>query len=185
MGQVKILDTGYIRTDNTGTQASISNRANSGIAITLKTAEFSPSLKRNLGMSPDLASNVPSEVNLGSLENMKFRLKCMFNKKDSDDMDDVSHVINCIRTDGYKLLWYDYSDATAENNNSSLLYRIARNSVFGDQLTEGELSEFNINSQFYTLHVHFTDIQQVDSGKSGVIRYDLKGVVLKVRSSVI
>ena len=116
---------------------------------------------------------------------MQFSLKCVFRKDSSSDMATVANIIEAVTSDTYKLLWYDYSNASDEKNASSLLYQVARNPLFGDQLTAGEQAAFSISAAFYTLHVQFTDIQQVDSGKSGFVRYDIKGVVDKVRSSVI
>jgi len=185
MGVLKIFDTGYIKTDNSGTQASSSDRAYSGTAITLKTASFIPVLKKNINNNPELAPSVSfSEVNQGSLENMQFTLRCVLNMDVSTDMDLVQYLLDCVRTQGYKLLWYDYSDATVEKNNGQLIYRIAQNSNFGDALTNGEKTAFGISDNFYTLHVLFTEMNPKQTSKT-LINYELKGFVLKVEGSTI
>lgn len=181
MGQIKILDTGYIDTDNSGTQASSGNRANSGSAISLKTMEFVPQLARALAYESELATKTPSSVNRGSLSNMSFTLKCLINKSDTTEMGLIAELLDLVATDGYKLLWYDYADASVEKNTSSLLYQTALNPKFGDQLSSGEATAFGLSTQFYTLHVLFEDVQFKDSPK-GTVKFDLKGVVLPIKN---
>jgi len=178
MGTIQIQDTGYIKPTNEGKQASSANMANSGSALILRNMEFTPSLKRNLNSSPELGSNTPSEVNLGSIENMQFSLTCRLDTNNATDMGYVQHLLNMIATDGYKLLWYQYT-TTAEKNNGKLIYQIAKNSKFGHQLTDTEKTTFTISDNFYHLHVHFLDIQPRQTGDSSHIVYTLKGIVLK------
>ena len=185
MGQIYIQDTGYIKPTNEGTQASAANMANSGSAITLNTAEFTPNLKRNINASPELGSNTPSEVNQGSLENMQFSLTCRLNADSDTDMAKVQHLLNLVATNGYKLMWYQYTSATPEKNNGKLIYQLAVNSKFGHQTTNGEKTAFTISDNFYHLHVHFFDIQPRQSATSSHIVYTLKGIVLKVETSTI
>lgn len=182
-GNILILDTGYIKPTNEGTQASAGNRANSGTAITLKTAEFTPSLTRNFQTNPEIGSNSPSEINKGSLENMKFRLTCKLDSGSDTDMALVQHLLALVYTNGYKLMWYDYTSASAEKNNGQLIYEIALNSLFGDQITNGEKTAFSISTNFYALHVDFFDIQPRQSGETDIVTYTLSGVVLKVETS--
>lgn len=179
MGFIQVLDTGFIKPDNTGTQASSANMANSGAVMSIKVARFVPSLKRNISSQPRLSSNLPSEVNLGSLENMQFELRCVFDSSDSTDQSLVAELLKSVSTNGYKLLWYDYDNATTENNNGQLIYQVAQNSLFGHQFTGGEQTFWSLDTQFYHLHVHFTDIQLTheDIGK---FEYTLTGIVLPV-----
>ncbi|KKM91338.1 hypothetical protein LCGC14_1229490 [marine sediment metagenome] len=185
MGVIKIQDVGYIKPTNEGTQASSANRANSGTAISLKVAEFVPSLKRNISSEPELATNTPSEVNQGSLENMQFQLTCKLKTSDATDMGNVQHLLDMVATNGYKLMWYDYTSASVENNNGQLIYRIALNSKFGHQITNGEKSAFTITDNFYHLHVFFFDILPRQVPDSNIITYTLMGIVLKVETSII
>lgn len=180
MGYLKILDTGYIKPDNSGTQATASNMSYSGTAVTIKVAEFTPNLKRNISNQPDLATNNTSEVNLGSLENMKFQLNCVLNTTSTTDMTTVYYLLDMVRTNGYKIMWYDYTEPTTEKNNGQLVYQIALNPVFGRQLSANEMTKFNITTQFYRLAVVFNDIQPRQMGSSGLINYTLSGVVLPV-----
>lgn len=185
MGYIRILDTGYISPTNEGTQAASGNRANSGSVITLKAVEFIPSLTRNIQTNPDIATTTPSEINLGSLENMKFTLRIMLNKADDTDTAKMQHLLDLVCTNGYKLMWYQYTNATTEKNNAQLVYRIAQNSKFGHQITNGEKSAFSISDNFYHLHVHFFDIQPGHLGSSGKFSISLKGVILPVKTSLI
>ena len=185
MGQINIQDVGYVKPANTGTQASAGNRANSGSVITIRTAEFTPNLARNMSTNPDLGSNTPAEVNLGSIENMQFRLTCRLDANSNTDMAKVQHLLNLIGTDGYKLMWYDYTSATLEDNNGQLIYRLALNSKFGHKLSNGEKSAFTITDNFYHLHVFFFDIQPRQVANSKIITYTLNGIILKVESSII
>ncbi len=185
MGEIVILDTGFVISTNEGTQASTANRAAGGTSITLKTASFIPNLKRNISNNPDLSSIVPSEVNLGSLENMKFRLRCLVDSNTDADTAKIADLIDCVRTNGYKLLWYDFTNATTEKNNGQLIFRIASNALFGDQLTAGELTNFGLTTQFVTLHVIFDNIQPIHSGTTELIFYEFSGTILKVEASTI
>ena len=183
MGEIKIQDTGYILPTNAGTQASSSNMANSGNAISLKTADFIPFLKRNVQDNPDISTNAPSDIHLGSLQNMQFKLRCKLNTTNSTDMSYVKHLLDMVVTNGYKLMWYQYS-ASNENNNGQLIYQIALNDLFGHALSDAEKTKFNISDNFYHLHVLFTNIQPAHTGaKIGIIDYELSGYVLKVRTS--
>ena len=185
MGVIKIQDSGFVKSTNTGTQASASNRANSGTAITLKVATFIPAISRNLSNQPEIASNTPSEVNLGSLENMKFQLECKFDSNNDTDMALVQHILDMIRTNGYKFLWYDYSSATPEKNNGKLIYQIAQNSLFGNQFSAGEQSNFGVSGSFSHLHVFFFDFQPKKDNRSSLIPYTLKGIVIPSETSSI
>ena len=185
IGSIKIQDTGYIKPTNEGTQASAGNRVNSGTAVSLQTAEFTPSLKRNISSQPELASNIPAEVNLGSIENMQFQLTCKLKSSVAADMAKVQFLLDSVATNGYKLIWYDYTSAAAENNNGQLIYQIALNSKFGHQTTNGEKSAFTISENFYHLHVFFFDIQPRQVPNSDIITYTLRGIVLKVETSTI
>ena len=183
MGAIYIQDSGYIKPTNEGTQASAANRMNSGTAVSLQTAEFTPSLKRNISSEPELGSNTPAEVNLGSLENMQFSLTCKLKSSVATDMAKVQYLLDAVATNGYKLMWYDYTDATKENNNGQLLYRIAVNDKFGHQTTNAEKSAFTITANFYHLHVFFFDIQPRQVPNSDIITYTLRGIILKVETS--
>lgn len=179
MGFIQLLDSGYIKPNNAGSRASSSNMANTGSAMSIKAARFVPSLTRNISNQARLSSNKPSEINLGSLENMKFELRCVIDSNDATDQALVAELINTISTNGYKLLWYDYSDSTIENNNGQLIYRLAQNSLFGHQFTTGEQSFWGLNEQFYHIHVYFSNIQLTNENK-GLFEYSLQGTILPV-----
>lgn len=183
MGMIYLQDSGYISPTNEGTQAVSAKRVNSGTAIALKTTEFIPSLKRNISNTPNLSNNTSSEVNLGSMENMQFSLRCILNTNNSSDMDLVRHLLDAIRTNGYKFLWYDYTNATTEANNGQLIYQIARNSNYGHTFTDGEQTLFSVSGPFYHLHVHLFDAQYRHTGSKGAIMYEFKGIVLPVKTS--
>lgn len=180
MGEIKILDTGYIKPTNSGVQASSGNRANGGSAVTLKTADFTPGLTKNLSVQPELSSIIPAEVNIGSVENMQFQLTCKLNTLKSADMDLVMDLLDMVRTNGYKLMWYNFNNATNEKNNAQLVYQVARNDVFGHDLSAPEQTLFGIGSSYTHLHVLFNNLQPRHSGTTNIITYTLSGVVLKV-----
>lgn len=185
MGYIKIIDTGYIDTNNSGSQFSSGNRANSGSAITLKTANFTPSLTRNLNRKADLKKGSTTDIHLGSLENMGFSLRCVLRTDSTTDMALIQHLLNLLITDGYKAMWYDYSNATIEDNNGQLIYRVAQNSLFGRQFSSGEVTAYSLSAQFYYLPVHFFNIQPTHTGSdSGKLVYQLQGIVLPIKSIV-
>ncbi len=185
MAHIKIQDTGYVKPTNEGTQASSGNIANSGTAISIKTAEFTPSLSKSVQDNPELGIATPSEVNSGSLENMKFLLTCKINTASNSESALIPVLLDMVATKGYKLMWYQYTSVTPERNNGQLIYRMATNSKFGHQTTDAEKTKFTISDNFYHLHVDFIDIQSRQSAKSKVVTYTLTGVVLKVETSVL
>jgi len=195
MGIIKIQDTGYIKPTNEGKQASAGNRANSGTTMTLVAAQFTPSLTKNIQNKPELGSTTPSEINIGSLENMKFQLTCKLKRKNTTtmtnlatgtfDITNIPALLDMAATKTYVVMWYQYSDATKENNNGQLIKNIALNSKFGHQFSDAEKTKFTISDNFYHLHVSFLDIQPRDSGESDIITYTLRGVVLKADTSVL
>ena len=128
--------------------------------------------------------STPAEVNKGSLENMKFRLTCHLDTGNATDMGYVPALLDFVATNGYALMWYQYT-TTAENNNGQLIYRIATNTKFGHQITDGEKSAFSISGNFYHLHVHIFSFQPVQTGKSKVMTYRMNGIVTKVETSLI
>lgn len=184
MGQIKIVDTGYIDTNNSGTQSSSGNRVNSGSVISLKAATFTPSLTRNLNRSPDTNQGSTTDVHLGSLENMGFSLRCVLRVDSSTDMSLIPTLLNLLIKNGYKAMWYDYTNVTEEDNNGQLIYRIAQNSLFGRQFSAAEISSYGLSTQFYYLPVHFFNIQPTQNGANGIIVYQLQGVVLPIKAIV-
>ena len=180
MGSIKILDTGFIKPDNSGTRASSNNMANSGSPITLKVARFTPQLSRNMDDNPELGANNFSEVNLGSLENMKFTLRCVLNSNNDSDMQILSELINLVITNNYKIMWYDYTNSSLEKNNGVVIYQIAKNPKIGHQFTDGEKAFWSLSDNFYHIHVHFKSIQFIQEGAKGFVEYELTGILLKV-----
>ncbi len=183
MGAIYLQDSGYIKPTNEGSQASSGNMANAGTVVILKTAEFTPNVSRNLSASPEIGTSTPSEVNLGSLKNMQFSLTCKLDTSNATDMGYVQDLLDMVATNGYKLLWYQYTNSTTEKNNGALIYQIALNSKFGHAFTDGEKSAFSISDNFYHLHVLFKSIQPRQSADSSIITYTLSGVVLKADAS--
>lgn len=183
IGEIRLQDSGYIKPANTGTQASTEFIAASGTSVSIKSAEFIPSLKRNISIQPELASNVPSEINLGSLENMQFKLRCVLNTTNDDDMALVQDLLDMIRTNGYKFLWYDYT-TTGELNNGQLIYRIAQNNNFGTAVTNGEVTSFGFSQNFVVLKVNLNDMQLRHTSKN-LITYELTGAIYPVEKSTI
>lgn len=156
--------------------------ANSGSKITLKAFEFIPNLTRNISNNPELSNNTPSEVNLGSLENMKFTIRCVLNP--STDGDDIYYLLDLVSTNGYKLMWYDY-DYIAEVPTHQLIYRIASNPKFGHLFTSGEMTKWGLSIAHLHLHVLFTSLTPRHTADNGFIQYDLEGIVLPVKTSII
>lgn len=183
MASIRIQDTGYIKPTNEGSQASAANMSNSGTVVILKTAEFTPSLTRNLSNNPEIGGSTPSEVNLGSLENMKFSLQCKLDTNDATDMGYLQDLLDMVATNGYKVIWYQYANATNEKNNNQLIYQMALNSKFGHAFTNGEKTAFSISDNFYHLHVHFFDIQPRSSAGASIITYVFQGIILKADAS--
>jgi len=174
-----------VKATNGGTQASVGNRSNAGASISLKTATFTPNLSRNLSAQSELGTNTPSEVNLGSLNNMQFQLECKLNENDDNDTALIQHLYNMIITNGYKVMWYDYTSASAEKNNGQLVFRTTQQALLGNAFTAGEASNFSVTEGLYHLHVHFFDIQARQTAGTKLTTYTLKGIVIPVETSVI
>lgn len=182
MGAITILDTGYIKPTNTGTRASTENIAANGTAVSLKTSDFIPNIKRFGAVQPDLSSNEPSEANLGSVEDVQFKLRCRLNNTKSADMAQIPQLIDMIKTNGYKVMWYNYVSELDEKNDSQAVYQMALNNKIGTAFTSGELALFGIPIAFKKLNVLFNNMQVRQTSKT-LIEYELTGVILPVETS--
>ena len=119
---------------------------------------------------------------------MQFVLRCKLNSKTATDINSAGALFDMVKTGGYKIIWYDFSDATVteEDNNGQLIYQIATNATFGHTMSDAnERTKFNISTAFSHLHVLFQDITPRQIGKSSLISYELKGVVLKVEDNTL
>jgi len=179
MVYLTILDSGYLKPTNEGTQLTTGYRANSGSAITLRNTDFAPSSSCNLDDSPVLGSSDVSQVNVGSIENMKFSLTIHLDLSVSADQALVYPLVQLTRTVGYKYLYYP---STGTDAAKQLVYSLANNHVF----TAGEVTAFSLSAAYRHIHVFFNNIQFKHSGiNKNIVVATLTGIVTKSETSSI
>ena len=192
MANICIYDTGYLKSTNpNGTQLAATLRANSGNLIELKAADFKPVIKANLDNSSVLGTYTDSEVHLVSVENIGFSLSGKLDMDDSADMDLFYALIQCVRTRGYKALFYNVSrDASPNtlNRDKQLVVRLANShyDIIESQtgisfsLWTGASSVSGKNlTNVYHLHVRFISFDPIQIPGSTLITYSLIGVITK------
>ena len=191
IGSICVYDAGYLKTTNVGTQLAASLRANSGNLIQLKTADFKPTIKANLDTNPVLGTFAESEIHLVSVENIGFSLTGKLDMNVSADMDLLYALVQCVRTKGYKALFYNVTrNASGDtlNRDKQLVVRLA-NSHFDTTEPQTGISfslwngSTTVSSQnltnVYHLMVRFIDFTPVQLPSSSVISYTLSGVTTK------
>ena len=140
-----ILDSGYLKPDNSGTQLSAANRANSGTAFTLRSVSFKPIAKANLDNTPVLSSSDVADVNFGTIENLGFTISGVLKMDVSADQALVYPLVRCIQTKGYKFLYYN---STGSDKDKQLVVQLANSHVF----TAGEITAFSV-AAYEHIHV--------------------------------
>ena len=141
-----ILDTGYAKPDNGGTQATSTLRANDGVAISLKGAEVFPTQTQNFDDKPDVGIYNEAEVNVTSIENLSLRIMVYLDTDVSTDMDKVWSLLELSRTPYYKVLYWD--SITDNFYNKQLVTKIAGGMV-EPQFTTDEVTLFGLGGQYY------------------------------------
>jgi hypothetical protein len=102
---LKIIDSGWLSSTRTGTQEVAANRANSGTAMTLKSASIGLSGKALLDNSPIPASFADSPVNNNGYENDMLNISLIIDKSDNSEYDDLVEINKLKKTKGVKLLY--------------------------------------------------------------------------------
>jgi len=183
MANIVLQDSGFLSPTNTGTRATSANMCNSGNAISLKTATFTPHIKSNVDNTPRLgifsdgtSVSDGSNLNLASIENMDFTITGILNMTVAADQALVVPLAQIGRTKYYKLLYYD---SNGSDKDKQLLYQLC-----DDTFTAGEVTVFGLSAAFNHLHVLIEDVSFVDTGTSHV-RYTLKGRVTSQEDSSI
>jgi len=192
MANISIVDTGYIVPNNTGTQLSTSNRANSGGKIVLKNVSFTPNITATLDDTPVIGKNITA-VNYGSVENIKFSLNGLLDLSNTTDQSYLYQLIRLCQTYGYKALFYDEDRSSDTLKNSQQVLRLLSNSHYDDKgdftgdTTQGDLSfSLWINNvltatknltNVYHLHVRFTSFNIGDVSSKSLKSFTLEGEV--------
>ena len=193
IANICILDSGYLKTTNpNGTQLSASNRANSGNLIELKAAEFKPVVKANLHIDPVLGTFQESEVHLVSFENIGFSITGKLDKTSSADMALLYQLVQCVRTRGYKAIFYNVDRTVASSGSlrrDNQLITALANSHYDTtepqtgisfSLWDGSSTVSGKNlTNVYHLMVRFLEFSPQEVPGSKIITYSLTGVTTK------
>lgn len=104
MASIAIIDTGYISTAATGTQAP--TIVNSGSAINLKNTQIGYDGGSNTDENPVVGSNSEPTVGFGSVNAPKLSISIVLDRRNSTDMSYVVMLDQLRKTYGIKLLYY-------------------------------------------------------------------------------
>jgi len=162
MAHIKILDTGYLKTDNTGTRLTASEMANDGSPITLKSVQFDFTRKDNIDTNPAVASYDDVDVFVGGFEAGSFQIKTSFDMDDSTDRQTLRYIVELSRTKGYKVLFYDDQSDTDQDAGSTLLFQISQ--IEGTRFTSSEVTEYGGISgttvRYIPVHIESVNLSQ-------------------------
>lgn len=193
MANLSVIDTGFLKTTNTGTQLSATNRANSGSLITFKAVDFKPTAKGNLDNAPTLGTYTDSEVHLVSVENVGFNMMGKLDMTDSTDRALVYQLLRLCRTRGYKALFYDVDRATTDTGGNTSLRRdqqlvtLLANAHYDTTEPQGDISFSawtgtasatgkNLTNVVH-IHVRFMDVNFSQSADTKIVTFTLRGVI--------
>lgn len=166
MANIAILDTGYIRTDQSGTQVSgTGSIANSGSAIELKGVSLSFDQKCNVDVTEIVSVNTTGNyaqgpvAGYGTITAGKVTIQGVLDSNSDTDMDLMKEIKNMLRTFGVKLLYYT---STTDG------YRDITDSI-------GATDIIHLSGTTPHLHVRFTSFQISQTADSH-LRYTLEAV---------
>jgi len=195
MANLSILDTGYLKTDNSGTQLAATSRANSGNLINLKTVNFKPTAKSNLDTNPVLGTFAEAEIHLVSFENLGFSIQGRVDTRVSADLDLIWQLVLLCRTKGYKAMFYNVDkDATDTGANQTLERDKQLVTNLANEHYDTTEPQTGISFSLWTgaastasknltnvehMMVRFIDVTFTQSPKSKLISYSLKGISTK------
>lgn len=168
MSSITILDTGFLKIDNTGTQLSSANRANSGSAITLNSVSVNFETKANVDDSPALGKYAETEVNFASFDNRKLVIKGVLRSSNSTEMSLVYPLHKLVQTKGYKTVYYPIVGDTTQ-----LVSKMAN----GDTFSASEQSLFGIGGAYLHINIRFTSFLPQQGADSNIIHFTLEGLI--------
>lgn len=179
MAFLTIQDTGYLKPTNEGTRLGTANRANAGAVIALKNIDFKPSAKANLDTSPVLSASDVAEVNVGTIENLRFTIGGDLDMNLSADRALVYPLTQLAQTKGYKLLFYPDTGTAGQKQ---LVYQLANSHV----LSAGEQTAFSAGAAYAHVHVFIESVNFIHVGiKRDKVNFSITGVITKSETSSI
>ena len=178
MANLNLLDSGYVKPDNTGTQISTTYRANSGSTLSLKGVQFGVGSKSNLDTTPTLNNFKPADTNLGSIENDNIKITGILNTNDSDDLSKMFELSRMVKTVGYKFIYYN-SILDADKYTKQLVYMMSKNETgTAHTFIDSEKTAYSLTENYRHIHVRFTSFDITQLAGNPTIKYTLSGVVL-------
>lgn len=164
MANIAIIDTGYIKTAASGTQAG--TIANSGSAINLKSVNVSYQRASNVDSTEIINTNTGPVVGFGTVTAAKITIQGVLDSGTTADMDLMQDLNDCLKTYGIKLLYYtDASDGYREITDS-----------LGDA-NKNDVHKTNNFSSTTTPHLHVRVVGfQITQTSNRYLRYTLECV---------
>ena len=187
MGQISILDTGYVLTDNSGTRLSGTNDdgdlriANNGVQINLKSITITIQSGSSFDDTPVPSSFQENEINPASTENRKIIIEGVLDMRDATDIGYVYPLIRLPETEGWKAVFY--TSTSGDKYTEQLIYQASN----GHQFTANDISStnFNLSSQYFYIPVRFKLFRPSQSPNSKVLRFRLEGSIDKYKESTL
>jgi len=193
---ISILDTGFIKKTNEGTQASTANRVNDGDAFTLKTSSLIPNSKLLGNSNPEVGSLTLPSYNIGSLEIPQFTLQGSLDLSNATDNAILYLLWRLPQTYGYKAMFYNVKRIATYVNawgRDEQLITLLANSHYDTTEPQGDidmdgiiwsgaLSGAIVDNQdltdVYHIHVIFTNFTPNQTSSKKFLTYNLQGVIL-------
>ena len=166
MAQITIQDSGYLKTDNSGTQLTGSEISNSGNAIVLKTAKLNYNGGANLDDTPYIGTYDNPDINQIGHTATNIVITAHLHNDNTTEMGYLGKLLRLRKTRGYKLIFYD--GASEELPSEESIYQIAQEE--GRVFTSAEKTKFSItNTGICRIPCHVKNVSINDSAKQGVI----------------
>jgi len=178
MANITVMDSGYVKPTNSGTILSTTYRANLGVAIGLKGINFTVGSKANIDNTPTLNNFTPSDTNFGSIENDIIQVTGILNTSDVGDLTLMHELSRCVKTIGYKLVYYPSVD-NADDYTKQLVYMMGINTDgTAHTFSTAEQSTFSIAGAYRHIHVRFTSLDVKQDAGTPMISFKMSGIVL-------
>jgi hypothetical protein len=182
MGDITILDTGFLKTDNSGTRLGTSDMANSGSPLTLYGVEVKFQRSASLDTNPDLATYADTDINFIGFKIAGLSIKGTINPSVSAQRESVRHMEKLVRTKGWKALYFDYGSSNADRV-QHIVYQLAQ--TIGKTFSTADRTAFGLSDVYSYLAVRVKDFEVTEVGDNGFWRFSMTLVLTKAETSVL
>ena len=176
MAQITIQDSGFLKTDDSGTQLTGDDIANSGNAIVLKSAKMDYIGGASLDDSPYIGTYDNPDVNVVGYTATGFTINANLHKDNATELGYIGALLRLRKTVGYKMVFYDGASEELPSNQS--IYQVSQEE--GTVFSTAQDTLFSIsNAGTYYVPCHVKSVAINDGAKKGVVTVKIVCIVTK------